>query len=83
MFLGAVLLFRLGKLLYCVSATEGYFYVCMFEEICYFPDFRAVISEGGPFSVFFFSCNGLCFLLHLCFQFSYELWGEFVVVGYC
>ena len=52
-----VLLFRLGKLLYCVSATQGNFYICMFEEIGYFPDFRVVISEGGPFSVFFFSCN--------------------------
>ena len=60
MFLGAVLLSGLGKLLYCVSATEGYFYVCMFKRVGYFPDFRAVISEGGPFSVFFFSCN--CFL---------------------
>ena len=49
MFLGAVLLFRLGKLLYCVSATEGYFYVCVFEEIGYFPNFRAVISEGAHF----------------------------------
>ena len=83
MFLGAVLLSRLGKLLYCVSVTEGYFYVCMFKEVGYFPDFRTVIIEGGLFSVFFFSCNCLCFLLHLCFQFCYELWGEFVVVGCC
>ena len=57
MFLGAVLLFRLGELLYCASDTEGYFYVCMFEEIGCFPDFRAALNEDGPFSVSFFSCN--------------------------
>ena len=37
--LGDVLLSRFGKLLYCICALEGYFYVCMFKEVGYFPDF--------------------------------------------
>ena len=37
--LGNVLLSRSGKLLYCICSLEGYFYVCMFKEVGYFPDF--------------------------------------------
>ena len=38
-FLGDVLLSRFGKLLYCICVLEGYFFVCMFKEVGYFPDF--------------------------------------------
>ena len=47
-------------------------FVSLFKEVGDFPDFRTVISEGGPFFVFVFSCVRLCFLLHLCFQFRCE-----------
>jgi len=46
------MVFGSGLLLYRVRASEGYLYICLFEEVGDFSDFVTVICEGGPFFVF-------------------------------
>jgi hypothetical protein len=43
--------FACSFLLYCVGALECYSGVCLFEKIGNFPNFGAMVCEGGPFLV--------------------------------
>jgi hypothetical protein len=47
-----------------------------------FPDFMAVVCEGGPFLGFVDGIVGVCFLLRTSFQSCYEVDGEIVVFCY-
>ena len=49
-----------GLLLYRVCASESYFDVCLFEKVGDFPDFMAVVCEGGPFPGFVVGIVGVC-----------------------
>jgi hypothetical protein len=71
-----------GLLLYCISASEGYLDVCLFEKVGDFSDFMAVVCVGGPFLGFVDGVVGVCFLLCTSFQSCYEVDGEIVVLRY-
>jgi hypothetical protein len=38
-----------GLLVFCIGASKCCLDICMFEQVCDFPDLGAVISEGNPF----------------------------------
>ena len=71
-----------GLLLYRVCASESYFNVCLFEKVHDFPDFMAVVCEGGPLLGFVVGIVGVRFLLCMSFQSCYEVDGEIVVFRY-
>ena len=66
-----------GLLFHRVSASEGYFYVCLFEKVSDFPDFMAIVCEGGPFFGFVVGIVSVGFLLRVSFQSCYEVGGDF------
>ena len=65
-----------------VSASEGYFNVCLFEKVSDFPDFMSVVCEGVPFFGFVVGIVSAGFLLRVSFQSCYEVGGEIVVFCY-
>lgn len=50
--MGGVVVFCSRPLRYCVGASEGYFYVCLFEQISDFYHVCAMVGESGPFFLF-------------------------------
>ena len=57
-----------GLLLYRVCASEGYFDVCLFENVGDFSEFMAVVCEGGPF--FGFVVGIVCVIFFVAYAFS-------------
>jgi hypothetical protein len=63
--LGSVVVFAFSLLAYCVGALECYPGVCLFEKIGNFPNFGAMVCEGGPF--FVLVIFGWLFVVHFSF----------------
>jgi hypothetical protein len=80
-FVRGVLEFGFDQLLQSVFTFKRYLYISLFEEFGDHPDFRAVISEGGPFIVVIGRVP-LGFTLYLYSQSGYVVNGEFIVVCY-